>query len=87
MPLLPNPWIILAGVAFLLASVASAYTVGRSHGYDKRSAEYEQVQKEASDAARKIERDAVPCSNDPTCVLPDPFRRRVPGVQPNSGVQ
>lgn len=64
----------VCAVAVLLA-LAGAYTKGRMDGERLALAKVAAKNSEAANAAREVERDGALCSNDPACILPDPWRR------------
>ncbi|TCR64701.1 hypothetical protein [Bosea sp. BK604] len=61
--------------AVVLALLVVSYTKGRMDGEKLALAKVAQKNTEAANAAREVERDGALCSNDPACVLPDPWRR------------
>lgn len=67
--------LIIAAVAGALALLGGTYVKGRIDGERLALAKVAQKNQEAANAAREVERDGALCSNDPTCVLPDPWRR------------
>jgi hypothetical protein len=73
--MIPNPWIILGFVGLLGAATAGAYLKGHTNGYAEKAAEYAKAEQEKVDAARDVERRSARCAADPSCILPDPWRR------------
>lgn len=72
--MIPNIKIIAAAVAILAISalVGKVYYAGGESTRIKQ----EGADNAARDKAIKIERDASPCINNTTCLLPDDFRAR-----------
>lgn len=67
--------LIAAAYAAGLALFAGVYVKGRIDGEKLTLAKVAQKNTEAANAAREVERDGALCSNDPACILPDPWRR------------
>jgi hypothetical protein len=67
--------LIAAACAAGLALFAGVYVKGRIDGEKLTLAKVAQKNTEAANAAREVERDGALCSNDPACILPDPWRR------------
>lgn len=59
----------------VLALLIGTYTKGRIDGEKLALAKVAAKNSEAANAAREVERDGALCSNDPACILPDPWRR------------
>jgi hypothetical protein len=70
-----KPGLYLAVALAFLAAVGGAYTKGRIDGERLALAKVAAKNTEAANAAREVERDGALCSNDPACILPDPWRR------------
>lgn len=67
--------LIAVAVAGALALLGGVYVKGRIDGEKLSLAKVAQKNMEAANAAREVERDSALCSNDPACILPDPWRR------------
>jgi hypothetical protein len=70
-----KPSLYLGAVLALLLALGGAYTKGRIDGERLALAKVAAKNTEAANAAREVERDGALCSNDPACILPDPWRR------------
>lgn len=75
----------IGGAIAILAIIGGIYWKGHSDG--SASVERKLAERRAAEieTARQIERDAAACNTDPECLLPDPFRLRVPSVRPDPG--
>lgn len=74
---------VVAGAAIVVILCSGAYVKGRADGKSIERAAQAEATSKAMEQAREIERNAQRCTSDPTCILPDPFRRPVPGVPAN----
>lgn len=67
--------LIAIAAAGALLVLSALYVKGRIDGERLALAKVAQKNTEAANAAREVERDGALCSNDPACILPDPWRR------------
>lgn len=75
----------IGGALAILAIIGAIYWKGHSDGSASVHAELAAKRASEIETARQIERDAAACNADPECLLPDPFRLRVPSVPADKG--